>query len=79
MISRNISFIVGQHHPELDQAIWHHRGRNGFVLGGGVMMFPAASTRAVVFRFVTFDVFVIFVDSAMNSKLLCSLTGNNRE
>jgi hypothetical protein len=32
MISRNISFIVGQHHPELDQAIWHHRGRNGFVL-----------------------------------------------
>jgi hypothetical protein len=32
MIGQNISFIVGQHHSELDQAIWHHRGRNGFVL-----------------------------------------------
>jgi hypothetical protein len=32
MIGRNISFVVGQHHAELDQAIWHHRGRNGFVL-----------------------------------------------
>jgi len=32
MIGRNISFVVGQHHTELDQAIWHHRGRNGFVL-----------------------------------------------
>lgn len=32
MIGRNISFIVGQHHTELDQAIWHHRGRSGFVL-----------------------------------------------
>ena len=32
MTGRNISFIVGRHHNELDQAIWHHRGRNGFVL-----------------------------------------------
>jgi hypothetical protein len=32
MIGRNISFIVGQHESELDQAIWHHRGRTGFVL-----------------------------------------------
>jgi hypothetical protein len=37
MIGRNISFIVGQHHHELDQAIWHHRGRNGFVLDVGAI------------------------------------------
>jgi hypothetical protein len=28
-------------------------------LGGGMMMFPEVSTRAVVFRFVTFNVFVL--------------------
>jgi hypothetical protein len=32
MIGRNISFIVGQHDPELDEAIRHHKGRNGIVL-----------------------------------------------
>ena len=46
---------------------------------GGARMFPKASTWAVVLRFVTFNVFVILVDSAMNSRLLCSLTGNRRE
>src|SRR5450755_590244 len=37
MIGRNISFMVGQHHAELDQAIWHHRGRSGFVLDVATM------------------------------------------
>jgi hypothetical protein len=35
-------------------------------------MFSNASTWAVVLRFVTFEVFDILVDSAMNSMLRCS-------
>ena len=31
VISRDISFIVGRHHPHLQEAIEHHRHRNGLV------------------------------------------------
>jgi hypothetical protein len=31
MVSRDIGFILGQHHSHLDHAISHHRDRNGFV------------------------------------------------
>ena len=60
----------------LDQPLIAGGGRS---IAAVAITFPRASTWAVVFRFVTFNVLVILVDSAMNSRLLRSLTGNSRE